>query len=78
MKCPYCNKKLIITCNGLACLNVRCEKSRGMFGTELMWEKVSQLAKIRKAGDRWRATHRQQKSEYQRGWYQRKKGDNND
>lgn len=53
MKCPYCNKKLIITCNGLACLNVRCEKSRGMFGTELMWEKVSSLVKIRNAGKKY-------------------------
>ena len=28
MKCPYCNTKLIITYNGLACSNMRCEKSR--------------------------------------------------
>lgn len=50
MKCPYCNKKLITTYNGLACSNMRCEKSRGMIGTELMWEKVASLAKIRNAG----------------------------
>lgn len=53
MKCPYCNKKLLLTYNGLACSNMRCDKSRGMIGTELMWEKVASLVKIRNAGKKY-------------------------
>lgn len=78
MKCPYCNKKLIITYNGLACSNMRCDKSRGMVGTEPMWEKIASLVKIRNAGDRYRVAHKQQRAEYMREWYQRKKGGNNE
>ena len=35
------------------CLNPQCEKSLGMVGTELMWEKVAQLVKIRNAGKKY-------------------------
>lgn len=78
MNCPYCNKKLITTYNGLACSNMRCKKSRGMIGTEPMWEKVASLAKIRNAGERYCASHKRQKAEYQRGWYRKHKGGIND
>jgi hypothetical protein len=49
-----------------------------MIGTELMWEKVASLAKIRNAGERYRASHKQQKAAYQREWYKRKKGGDNE
>lgn len=73
MKCPYCNKKLIITYNGLACSNMRCEKSRGMIGTEPMWEKVASLAKIRDAGDRYRVANKAKMAAYQREWRKKQK-----
>ena len=52
MNCPYCNKTLspIIFGGDLACKNEKCTKSNGMVGTQPMWEKVAQLAKIRNAG----------------------------
>lgn len=52
MKCPYCNKalKTIKFNDTFTCINPNCKQSLGMIGTELMWEKVASLVKIRNAG----------------------------
>ena len=52
MKCPYCNKtlKTMKFNDTFTCLNPNCKQSLGMIGTEIMWEKVASLAKIRNAG----------------------------
>lgn len=51
--CPYCNKKLkhfVASAYGYYC---GCDKTDGMIGTELMWEKVASLVKIRNAGKKY-------------------------
>ena len=76
MNCPYCNKKLqqvFDDINVFACLNAKCKKSFGMTGTLEMWEKVASLAKIRKAGEKYRKAHKGKKAEYMRKWWKQKK-----
>jgi len=41
------------------CLNPECKQSLGMIGTQLMWEKVVSLHKIRKANSTYCKTHRE-------------------
>ena len=55
MKCPYCNKTLkqIKFVDTFTCLNPMCKKALGMTGTIAMWEKISQLVKIRNAGKKY-------------------------
>ena len=73
MKCPYCNHKLkpIVDNDGLkraiyTCTHHECKKSIGMIGTEEMWVKVGNLAKIRAAGNKYYATHKTQRIAYMR------------
>lgn len=80
MKCPYCNRilKPLMDWVGLeraiyTCLNPKCNKSIGMIGTEDMWVKVGNLAKIREAGDRYRKTHKRERSVYMHEYYIKKK-----
>lgn len=75
MKCPYCNKTLspLIFGGGLTCKNEKCKKSMGMVGTQPMWEKLSQLVKIREAGEKYRNKHKVEIAARVREYYRKRK-----
>lgn len=60
MKCPYCDKPLKVMkfSDTFTCLNPECKQTLGMIGTQLMWEKVASLHKIRKAAGRYQKANR--------------------
>ena len=77
MLCPYCNEELKPTLinnpfgpgrlDALRCNNGSC-RMFGQVATVAMWEQAASLVKIRHAGIRNKAAHREKIREYQRNW----------